>query len=117
MATITRPIDIRTLTILDQALREHFTVNACAHCGGPEVFSKITPRARCVACGTVRELAQVAPTVRRWQCDRCRKFYRAVLGRAVCPACRDRERYVESRERQRTARRASRTSKTALEKA
>jgi hypothetical protein len=108
MKVTTRSVDPHVLAIVDQALAEHFTVRPCATCGGPEIASKRRPLARCFNCGVRRELAAVPPAVRRWRCDRCRRFFYAVLGLAACPACRDRDRQQVRRERARCAKQATR---------
>lgn len=108
MRVRTRSVDPQVLAIVDQALAERFTVRPCAICGGPAIASKLRPLARCVACGRQRALAAVAPSVRRWRCDRCRRFFYAVLGLSTCPACRDRDRRQARRERARSAKQAPR---------
>lgn len=108
MRITTRSIDQHVLAIVDRALAERFTVRPCPTCGGPEIASKIRPLARRFACGTRRALAALAPAVRRWRCDRCRRFFYGVLGLAACPACRDRDRRQGRRERARGAKQATR---------
>jgi hypothetical protein len=80
---------------------EGFTIKACLECGGPEIFSKVRPLAKCVRCGVRRDLPMIRPVPRRWRCERCRTLFRAVLGVKYCGKCRDGDGARERRQRRR----------------
>jgi len=83
-----RPIDNRTLSIVAQAQREHFTITGCAHCGGPEIHSQASPLKKSMGCGASTEQAHVTVASRRRQCKRCKRFFRTTVEYLTCAGCR-----------------------------
>jgi hypothetical protein len=83
-----RPIDPRVENHVAVALDQRFRIDACPSCGGPRVYSKTKPLARCFACGDRTELNVVAQPSRKVKCDQCRKFFWSVVAYAICPACK-----------------------------
>ena len=84
------PLDARVTLAVGRALRERFRIEACGRCGGPNVFSKLQPIARCFRCGERYALIGVAPHNVSWRrCALCEK--QNMAGRAVrqlyCSKC------------------------------
>lgn len=64
----------RSLSALDRAKKARHRVDACPECGGPRVYSRISPKARCFRCATGFDLSHTTtlkPSIRR--CKLCRK--------------------------------------------
>lgn len=72
------------------AVKEHYRIDLCAACGGPEVFSKKTPQSRCFRCGMPREYMAVKQHKTSWRrCALCDKQNMAgiPLNRNYCRDC------------------------------
>ncbi len=88
--SFSRPRTINeTMDIVARAVAAHFRVGVCV-CGGTEIFSKVKPWARCMRCGTCRDVGRVQPVATRRRCKQCRQFFRSVTKFLKCPACRER---------------------------
>ena len=68
-ASLTRPLDPHICDRLARAQREHYKIGVWASCGGPEVFAKTKPAARCLRCGRRRTITE--PTDRL--CGTCKR--------------------------------------------
>jgi hypothetical protein len=80
----------RTMAVVAQAMAERFTIDLCP-CGGPRIYSKVTPFAKCFGCGVKTELKTVKVQDRRVRCDTCKKFFYAKLLFKNCPKCGDKK--------------------------
>jgi hypothetical protein len=87
-ASSTRPLDPRVCDRLARAQREHYKIGVCAACGGPEVFAKTKPAARCLRCGRYRVLAAIAPYAKAHRCLGCRRLFYSVINYQKCDKCR-----------------------------
>src|SRR5713226_1240988 len=74
-AFLDRQLDPRVSDRLARVQREHYKIGVCAGCGGPEVFAKTKPAARCLRCGRYRVLAAIAPYAKAHRCLACTFCY------------------------------------------
>src|SRR5205814_7682695 len=84
------PLDQRAITAVGVALKQGFRIEACDHCGGPKMFSKIQPVARCLRCGTRYPQPAVREHKTSWRrCALCHEPDMAgvPLNRSYCRAC------------------------------
>lgn len=86
-----RPIHPYTEGIIARAMDERFTIDACPSCGGPRIYSKISPKAKCFGCGLLTETRTIRPAARKVRCDTCRKFFFSKIAFAECPACKEKQ--------------------------
>jgi len=99
-----------------EAIKGKFRIEACARCGGPEVFSKISPVSRCLRCGALRQHMAVKQHKTSWRrCALCDQQNMAgiPLSRAYCRDCQA----LSSRERAKRLRWKAERVQTALENA
>lgn len=95
---IITPVDARVMLAIGKAVKEHYRIERCEVCGGPQVFSKVSALSRCFRCGHRRELVAVAQHKVSWRrCELCDKQNMAgvpIRGRLCrdCQALSDRER-------------------------
>jgi hypothetical protein len=87
-AFLNRLIDPRVCDRLARAQHEHYKIGVCAGCGGPEVFAKTKPAARCLRCGRYRVLAAIAPYAKAHRCLGCRRLFYSVMNYQKCEKCR-----------------------------
>ena len=84
------PLDHRTGDRVGQAMKEHFRIEPCGQCGGPEVFSKIKPISRCFRCGASREhmaVKQHKISFRRCACCHEQKMAGVPINKSYCKRC------------------------------
>ena len=88
----TPAIDPRVCDLIERAQREHYRIGTCPACGGPEIFAKTKPAAKCLQCGRYRELEAIAPHTKRHRCLACRKIFYSVVNWQKCEKCRAKSR-------------------------
>jgi hypothetical protein len=81
---------MRAQLTFERAVKEKHRVDQCPSCGGPRVYSKIHPEARCFRCAERFELSHATtlkPSFRR--CSLCRKQNMAgrSLTATLCVEC------------------------------
>jgi hypothetical protein len=86
------PLDPRVCDLIEAAQRQHYKIGVCATCGGPELYSKTKPVARCLRCRRSRDLGAIAPHAKRHRCLRCRKIFYSVTNWQYCEKCRGKSR-------------------------
>ena len=53
------PMTMRSIMATEQAMKQGYRIEPCAKCGGPFVYAKTTPAARCLRCGHRSELKSI----------------------------------------------------------
>ena len=91
-APLTSPLDPRVCDRLARAQRQRYKIGVCPSCGGPEVFAKTKPAARCLRCGQFRVLAAIAPVAKAHRCLTCRRLFYSVTNYRQCEKCRAKSR-------------------------
>src|ERR1700674_3245892 len=87
-APLTHTLDPRVCDRLVRAQREHYKIGLCSACGGPEVFAKTKPAAKCLRCGRFRTLDAIAAHKKRHRCLSCWKIFYSVVNWQQCEKCR-----------------------------
>ena len=81
-------IDPRLCDRLEAAQRALYKIGRCDACGGPELFAKSKPAAKCLRCGRYRTLDAIGPHAKRHRCLSCWKIFYAPVNWQKCERCR-----------------------------
>ena len=85
---VVRGVDPRVTDAVAVAQRQRFRIDCCLVCFGPRVYSKVQPRARCLACGRITDLRVTQRAERRVKCETCGKFFVSRVAYLACPRCK-----------------------------
>ncbi len=93
-------LDPMRIVAVGVAMKQHFRIEPCAQCGGPEVFSKTLALSRCFRCGARREHPGVRQHKVSWRrCALCHAPAMAgvPLSKRYCRACQSLSQHERSK--------------------
>ena len=85
-----QPIYQYVVDAVGVAMCEHYRIERCSRCGGPEVFSKLKAISRCLRCGHIRQHLAVKQHKSSWRrCAACgeQRMAGVPLSHKFCRTC------------------------------